>query len=448
MGPTWTLRGWATWAKIGFLQAAELRDRILVFRAAPIARSVLEGLLHMTQQIGELNPPVRLMLTPGPSSIDPRVYRALASPLVGHVDPWFKTCMEDTQVLMRQVFQTENRITMPLSASGSGGIEASVVNVLEEGDEAIIAVNGIFSDRMYEIGSRVSSKVTKVEAPHGKVVDAGDVLRAGKGRKIKMIGLAQGETSTGVVTDIKPFRKVADELGALLVVDAVASLAAVPLHVDRDRIDICFSGSQKAISAPPGMAPMTVSTVAEESFRQRKTKVRSWYFDLTSAMNYWGKDRLYHHTPPVSLIYALREAMRLVVEEGLAARWERHRINQLALILGLEGLGLSLLVEKPEQRLPTVTAVMVPAGVDEAKVRNQLLEEFNIEIAGGLGPLKGKIWRIGLMGYCSQKPFVLLFLSALEKCLTDQGYKLSSGAGVAAALKNYSRVETVAAASR
>jgi len=402
----------------------------------------------MTQRIGELNPPVRLMLTPGPSSIDPRVYRALASPLVGHVDPWFKTCMEDTQVLMRQVFQTENRITMPLSASGSGGIEASVVNVLEEGDEAIIAVNGIFSDRMYEIGSRVSSKVTKVEAPQGKVVDAGDVLRAGKGRKIKMIGLAQGETSTGVVTDIKPFRKVADELGALLVVDAVASLAAVPLHVDRDRIDICFSGSQKAISAPPGMAPMTVSTVAEESFRQRKTKVRSWYFDLTSAMNYWGKDRLYHHTPPVSLIYALREAMRLVVEEGLAARWERHRINQLALILGLEGMGLSLLVEKPEQRLSTVTAVMVPAGVDEAKVRNQLLEEFNIEIAGGLGPLKGKIWRIGLMGYCSQKPFVLLLLSALEKCLTDQGYRLSGGAGVAAALKNYSRVETVAAASR
>ncbi len=402
----------------------------------------------MTQDIGELNPPVRLMLTPGPSSIDPRVYRALASPLVGHVDPWFKHCMEETQVLMRQVFQTENRITMPLSASGSGGIEASVVNVLEEGDQAIIAVNGIFSDRMYEIGSRVSSKITKVEAPYGRVVDAEDVLRAGKGRKIRMIGLAQGETSTGVVTDIEPFRKVADLLGALLVVDAVASLAAVPLHVDRERIDICFSGSQKAISAPPGMAPMTVSAVAEEAFRQRKTKVRSWYFDLTSAMNYWGKDRLYHHTPPVSLIYALREAMRLVIEEGLAARWERHRVNQLALIAGFEALGLSLLVERPEQRLCTVTAVMVPAGVDEARVRNQLLEEFNIEIAGGLGPLKGKIWRIGLMGYCSQKPFVLLFLSALEKCLTDQGYRSSSGAGVAAALKNYSQVETAAAASR
>ena len=275
----------------------------------------------MTQQIGELNPPVRLMLTPGPSSMDPRVYRALATPLVGHVDPWFRGCMDETQILMRQIFQTENRITMPLSASGSGGIEASVVNVLEEGDEAIIAVNGVFSERMYEIATRASSKVAKVEAPYGLPVDAQDVRRAAQGKKIKMIGLAQGETSTGVITQIAPFRKVADELGALLVVDTVASLAAVSLHVDRERVDVCFSGSQKAISAPPGMSPITVSSTAEESFRKRKTKVQSWYFDLTTAMNYWGKDRLYHHTPPISLIFALREAMRLVLEEGLEARW-------------------------------------------------------------------------------------------------------------------------------
>jgi alanine-glyoxylate transaminase/serine-glyoxylate transaminase/serine-pyruvate transaminase len=402
----------------------------------------------MTQQIGELNPPVRLMLTPGPSSVDPRVYRALATPLVGHVDPWFRGCMDDTQTLMRQIFQTENRITMPLSASGSGGIEASVVNVLEEGDEAVIAVNGAFSERMYEIATRASSKVTKVEVPYGKPVDAEDVRRAGHGKKIKMIGLAQGETSTGVLTKIDPFRKVADELGALLVVDTVASLAAVPLHVDRDRVDVCFSGSQKAISAPPGMSPITVSPGAEEVFRKRKTKVQSWYFDLTTAMNYWGKDRLYHHTPPISLIFALREAMRLVMEEGLKARWERHRVNQLALIAGLEAMGLKLLVEKPADRLPTVTAVMIPSGVDDVKVRTQLLDEFNIEIAGGFGPIKGKIWRVGLMGYCSQKPNVLLFLAALEKCLTDQGYRVGSGAGVGAALKNYSQVETAAAVSR
>ena len=402
----------------------------------------------MTQHIGELTPPVRLMLTPGPSSMDPRVYRALATPLVGHVDPWFRGCMDDVQILLRQIFQTENRITMPLSASGSGGIEASVVNVLEQGDEAIVAVNGAFSERMYEIATRATPRVTKVEAPYGKPVDAEDVRRAGQGRKIKMIGLAQGETSTGVLTQITAFRKVADELGALLVVDTVASLAAMPLHVDRERVDVCFSGSQKAISAPPGMSPITVSPTAEESFRNRKTKVQSWYFDLTTAMNYWGKDRLYHHTPPISLIYALREAMRLVVEEGLEARWERHRVNQLALIAGLEAMGLKLLVEKPADRLPTVTAVMVPGGVDDARVRNQLLDEFNIEIAGGFGTLKGKIWRVGLMGYCSQKPNVLLFLAALEKCLRDQGFRVGSGAGVGAALQNYSHVETATAASR
>ncbi len=298
------------------------------------------------KKVGELAPPMRLMMTPGPSSIDPRVYRALAAPIVGHIDPWFKTCMDETQILMRQVFQTENRVTMPLS---------------------------------------------------------------------------HGETSSGVVTQLDPFRKVADELGALLIVDTVASLAAEPLDVDKQRLDIVFSGSQKALSAPPGMSPITVSPRAEEVLRNRKKKVQSWYFDLTTAMNYWGKDRLYHHTPPISLIYALREAMRLTMEEGLANRWERHRMNQQALIAGVEAMGLDLLVENPKDRLVTVTPVMVPAGVDDVKFRNQLLDEFNIEIAGGIGPLKGKIWRLGLMGYCAQKANVLLLLAAMEKVMVDQG---------------------------
>src|ERR1700692_3422284 len=407
----------------------------------------LEG-QAMTQTVGELNPPVRLMLTPGPSSIDPRVYRAMAAPLVGHLDPWFKTCMDETQLLLRQVFQTENRLTMPLSASGSGGIEASVLNTLEEGDEGIVAVNGLFSDRMYEIAQRTSAKITKVVAPYGNTVNAEDVRRAGKGRKIKIIGLAQGETSSGVLTQLADFRRVADELGALLVVDTVASLAAVPLHVDNERVDICFSGTQKAISAPPGMSPITVSARGEEVFRTRKTKVQSWYFDLTTAMNYWGKERLYHHTPPISLIYGLREAMRIVMEEGLEARWERHRVNQLALIAGIEAMGLELLVKKPADRLPTVTAVMIPDGIDDAEVRNQLLDEFNIEIAGGLGPLKAKIWRIGLMGHCSQKPYVLLFLAALEKTLLGQGLGVPLGAGVGAAIQNYSKARTEAVGVR
>ena len=398
--------------------------------------------------IGELNPPNRLMLTPGPSSMDPRVYRALATPLVGHMDPWFKGCMDDVQVLLRQIFQTENRITMPLSASGSGGIEASLVNTLEEGDEAIICVNGWFSDRMWEIAGRTPAKVTRVEVPYGTVVNPEDVRQAAQGRKIKIVGLAQGETSSGVLTQLAAFRKVADELGALLVVDAVASLAAVPLHIDRDRVDICFSGSQKAISAPPGMSPITVSPATEEVFRKRKSKVSSWYFDLTTAMNYWGKDRLYHHTPPISLIFALREAMRIVMEEGLEARWERHRVNQHALIAGIEALGLQLLVKNPAERLPTVTAVMIPSGIDDAKVRNQLLDEFNIEIAGGLGPLKAKIWRVGLMGHCSQRQYVLLFLAAIEKVLLDQGFRLPAGAGVAAAVRSYTHAEHPVAASR
>ncbi len=400
------------------------------------------------KKIGELAPPMRLMMTPGPSSIDPRVYRALAAPVVGHIDPWFKTCMDETQILMRQVFQTENRITMPLSASGSGGIEASVLNTLEEGDEAIICVNGYFSERMYEIAARTSAKIIKVEAPYGNAVDPEDVRKAGAGKKIKIVGLAHGETSSGVVTALDPFRKVADELGALLIVDAVASLAAEPLHVDKQRLDIVFSGSQKALSAPPGMSPITISPRAEEVFKNRKKKVQSWYFDLTTAMNYWGKDRLYHHTPPISLIYALREAMRLTIEEGLQVRWERHRVNQQALIAGVEAMGLGLLVKNPKERLVTVTPVMIPAGVDDAKYRNQLLDEFNIEIAGGIGPLKGKIWRLGLMGYCAQKANVLLLLGAMEKVMVDQGARVAPGAGVAAAIANYSGAEAAVAVSR
>jgi alanine-glyoxylate transaminase / serine-glyoxylate transaminase / serine-pyruvate transaminase len=398
--------------------------------------------------IGELAPPMRLMMTPGPSSVDPRVYRALAAPIVGHLDPWFKACMDETQTLMRQVFQTENRITMPLSASGSGGIEASVVNTLEEGEEAIVCVNGYFSGRMYETALRTPAKITKVEAELGRAVDPEAVRKAAAGRKIKIVGLAHGETSTGVVTALDPFRKVADELGALLVVDTVASLAAEPLHVDQQRLDIVFSGSQKALSAPPGMSPITISARAEEVFRNRKTKVQSWYFDLTTAMNYWGKDRLYHHTPPISLIYALREAMRLTIEEGLQKRWERHRQNQQALIAGVEAMGMKLLVENPKERLVTVTPVMVPAGVDDVKFRDQLLDEFNIEIAGGIGPLRAKIWRLGLMGYCAQRANVLLLLAAMENVLTAQGARVPAGAGVAAAVRSYTDAETAVAAAK
>jgi len=400
----------------------------------------------MEEVIGELTPPQRLMLTPGPSCLDPRVYRALSANLVGHVDPWFTEMMGDVQVLLRQVFRTENRITFPISASGSGGIEAAVVNPLDAGDECIVCVNGAFSERMAIVAERIPAKVIRVEGPLGGTVDPQDVLRAGKGRKIKLVGLAHGETSTGVVQRLEDYRKVADELGALLVVDTVATLAGVPLDVDRQRVDICFSGSQKAISAPPGMAPITVNARVEEVMRARKEPVRSWYFDLTPTMSYWGQERTYHHTPPISLIYAMREALRLVLEEGLEARWERHRRNQQALIAGLEAMGLKLLVSNPADRLVTVTAVNIPEGVDDGKVRRQLLDEFNIEISGGFGALKGKTWRVGLMGYSSQRGNVLLFLAALEKTLLDQGYKVPAGAGVAAAIRSYQQTSQPAMA--
>jgi alanine-glyoxylate transaminase / serine-glyoxylate transaminase / serine-pyruvate transaminase len=400
----------------------------------------------MSETIGELVPPTRLMLTPGPSSMDPRVYRAMATPLVGHLDPWFLQMMGDVQVLLRRAFQTQNRITYPISASGSGGIEAAVLNPLEEGDECIVCSNGMFSERMAVIAERSPAKVIRVSAPLGHTVDPEDVRLAGKGRKIKFVGLAHGETSTGVVQHLGSYRKVADELGALLVVDTVATLAGIPLDVDRERIDICFSGSQKALSAPPGMAPITVNTRVEDVIHDRKKPVQSWYFDLTPAMDYWGKERTYHHTPPISLIYGLREALRLVLEEGLEARWERHQHNQQALVVGIEAMGLELFVTNPADRLITVTAVKIPPGIDDKKVRNQLLDEFNIEIAGGIGPTKGQIWRIGLMGYSSQRQNVLLVLAALEKVLLDQGFSLPAGAGVGAAVQSYHQASSQPAA--
>jgi len=397
----------------------------------------------MIDPMDELRPPTRLMLTPGPSCLHPRVYRALATPIVGHMDPWFTEFMGGVQVLMRRIFHTQNKMTFPISASGTGGIETAMVNTLEPGDEAIVCVNGMFSGRMAEIAERAGAKVHRVPAPLGRAVDPEDVRRAGQGRKIKIVGLAQGETSTGVLTRIDPFRQVADELGALLVVDSVATFAGVPLDIDRQRIDICFSGTQKAMSGPPGMSPITVNERVEEMLRHRKTKVQSWYFDLTTVMNYWGKERTYHHTPPIPLIYAVHEAMRIVLEEGVEAGWERHRQNQAALIAGLEAMGLRLFVESPEDRLPTVTCVYIPSGIDGVKARVRLLNEFNIEIAGGLSDIKSTTWRIGLMGYSSQRQNVLLFLEALERVLLDQGMKLPIGAGTAAAVGVYAHAEPV-----
>lgn len=397
-------------------------------------------------EIGELIPPDRLMLTPGPSSVHPRIYRAMSSTMVGHLDPWFlNMMMNEVQVLLREVFRTENRTTFPISSSGSGGIEASMLNPLEEGDEALVCVNGAFSERMAEIAERTRARITRVSAPHGRAVDPDDIRRAGKGKKIKLLGAVHGESSTSVASPLESYRQVADELGALLVVDCVSTLGGMPIDVDRMRLDICFSGSQKALSSPPGLSPMTVSPAAEEVIRNRKTKVQSWYFDLTTTMNYWGKERTYHHTPAIPLLYAFREALRMVMEEGLEAMWERHSLNQRAFLAGLEGLGLRPFVAIPAERMITVTAIAVPEGVDGKRVQQQLLEDFNIEIAGGFGPLKGKIWRVGLMGNTSRRKNVLLLLAALENVLVSQGCRVASGAGVAGAIRVYAEAGVAAA---
>ena len=392
----------------------------------------------MKNPLGELNPPPRILLGPGPSNVDSRVYRALLAPMLGHLDPEFLRIMDDVQVLLRRLFQTQNRLTFPVSGTGSAGMETAMANCLEPGDTAAITVTGHFGARLAEMARRAGAEVIALEAPAGSAVDPEQARRALCGKTIKVLGVTHGETSTGVLHDLDAFRRVADECGALLVVDAVATVGGMPVNVDEQRIDVCFTGSQKCLSAPPGLAPFTAGPRVEEMLRARKTTVTSWYFDLTTIMKYWGGERTYHHTAPISMVYALREALRMVEEEGLPARWERHRRNQQALVAGLEAMGLEPLVPAP-QRMWTVTAVRTPVGTDETRIRRRLLDEFNIEIAGGLGELKGRVWRIGLMGTSCTETNVFTLLGALERLLPEEGFKLSPGASVAAAAQSYSQ---------
>ena len=392
----------------------------------------------MKRDIGELNVPPRILLGPGPSNVDSRVYRALLAPMLGHLDPEFLRIMDDVQVLLRRLFQTENRLTFPVSGTGSAAMETAMANCLEPGDTAAITVAGHFGARLAEMARRAGAEVIALEAPAGSAVDPEAARRSLRGKKVKVLGVTHGETSTGVLHELDPFRRVADECGALLIVDAVATAGGMPLNVDAQRLDLCFTGSQKCLSAPPGLGPLTAGPRVEDALRARKTEVTSWYFDLTTIMKYWGGERTYHHTAPISMIYALREALRMVEEEGLSARWERHRRNQQALVAGLEAMGIEP-IAPPGQRMWTVTCVRTPAALDEAKVRRRLLDEFNIEIAGGFGELKGRAWRIGLMGTSCTETNVLLFLGALEKILPEEGLKLSPGAGVAAAAHSYSQ---------
>mgnify|MGYP002629869890 CR=1 FL=1 len=389
----------------------------------------------MSSQYGEFLPPQRLLMGAGPANVHPRVLQAMTASLLGHLDPVFLQVMNDVQGMLREVFKTQNAATLPVSGTGTAGMEAACVNILEPGDLFIVATNGYFGERLAEIASRTGASVVTVEHAVGEPVSASAIkAELAKHPRVKGVGVVHAETSTGVITPIAEIAKVVHEAGALLVVDAVTSLGGAPLEVDGWDIDVCYSGTQKCIGAPPGLSPITFGARAIEVMNNRKTKVQSFYLDMTALHDYW-QQRVYHHTAPISMIYSLREALRLVLEEGLENRWQRHADNAAALIAGIDAMGLRI-VANPEFRLPSITAVYSPDGIPEASVRKHLLDNFNIEVSGGLATmpeLAGKIWRIGLMGHNSTSSNVFYFLSALETALAANEFEIVAGAGVSAA---------------
>jgi alanine-glyoxylate transaminase/serine-glyoxylate transaminase/serine-pyruvate transaminase len=388
----------------------------------------------------ELQPSARILLGPGPSNVHPRVMKALLSPVVGHLDPDFLRVMDDIKKLLRIVFQTTNEITFPVSGTGSAGMETAFANLIEEGDEVVVGVNGVFSDRAAEAAERMGAKVRRVEAEWGMIVEPARLEAALKAAaRPKLLAVVHAETSTGVYQPVAELGRMAHRYGALFVMDAVTSLGCVPVEIDKWEVDACYSCTQKGVGAPPGLAPVTFSARAMAQVRARKSKCRSWYFDLAGIERYWGSDRVYHHTAPITMNYALYEALRIVVEEGLEARFQRHRENAAALQAGVVAMGLELAAQEGH-RLPQLTAVRVPNGIDDARVRSELLRLFNTEIGAGLGPFKGQVWRIGLMGESSRRQNVMLILNALETLLTAQGMELVRGAGLVAADKAYDGV--------
>lgn len=385
----------------------------------------------------ETETPRRILLGPGPSNVHPRVLSAMSTPLVGHLDPVFIGLMEETKTLLRQVFQTENALTLPISGTGSAGMETCFVNLVEPGDEVVVGVNGVFGTRMADVVERCGGTPVVIETEWGRVFTPDDV-RAGLARctRPKLVALVHAETSTGAWQPLDGMAQVVHDAGALLLVDAVTSLAGCPLKIDEWGIDACYSGTQKCLSCPPGLAPVTFSPAAQDAMRKRDRTVQSWYLDLSMLEKYWGEDRVYHHTAPVSMNYALREALRLVCEEGLEARYRRHERNHRALAAGLAALGMGLAAQDGH-RLWMLNSVTIPDGVDDRSVRRQLLETHGIEIGAGLGAFTGKVWRIGLMGESSTQANVELVLDALESVLAAHGHACPRGAGVAAAQAVY-----------
>ncbi|HUY87571.1 MAG TPA: alanine--glyoxylate aminotransferase family protein [Pirellulales bacterium] len=379
-----------------------------------------------------LNPPVRVLLGPGPSEIHPRVLQALAAPTIGHLDPYYLSLMNDMQRMLRAVFRTENAMTMAISATGSAGMESTVVNLIEPGDSMVVCVNGVFGARMVDVAQRAGAAVTRLDRPWGEVFEPADLKDALAKAKPKVVGIVMAETSTGARQPLEEISELVHNAGAMLLVDAVTALGGIPVDVDRLGIDAIYSGSQKCLSCPPGLAPVSFNARAMDVILGRKTKVQSWYLDVSMLARYWGQERVYHHTAPINMTYGLYEALRLVLDEGLEQCFQRHALNHSALKAGLAAIGIGYAAREGFQ-LPMLNAVKIPDGVDDAFVRGGLLNRYGIEIGGGLGDFKGKAWRIGLMGHASRPNNVLLLLAALEELLAEQKYAFEHGASIAAA---------------
>lgn len=388
----------------------------------------------------EFEAPNRLLLGAGPCTVHPRVLRAMTQPVIGHLDPVFFQVMDEVCAMLRQVFHTENQVTMPISATGTGAMETACVNILERGDTAIVCRNGYFGVRLADIAQRCGANTIMVDSPWGEPADLNaleDALNANPGAR--MVGLVHAETSTGALTPIQDAIALAHRHGALVVVDAVTSLGSHEVRVDDWDIDVCYSASQKCLGAPPGLAPISFSPRAMATIDARSSKVESFYFNLQGVAEYWNQtQRVYHHTSPITMTYAMRESLRMMMEEGIAERHARHARVAGGLRAGLTAMGLEL-AASPDYQLNPITVVKVPAGVDDAAARKRLLDEWNIEVSGGLGEFRGQAWRIGMMGEGARDRNVLALLSAMEVILSDAGYEVAYGASVAAAQRSFAR---------
>jgi alanine-glyoxylate transaminase/serine-glyoxylate transaminase/serine-pyruvate transaminase len=380
-----------------------------------------------TNEFRDINPDERVLMGPGPSNVSARVLQAMSAPCIGHLDPYFLSIMDETQRLLKYLFQTENPFTIPVSGTGSAGMETCFVNLVEPGEEVVVCINGVFGTRMADIVRRLGGQLILVEGEWGRAIDPNEVQKKVRGRNPKLIAVVHAETSTGVCQPLEDIASIAHEAGALFLVDMVTSLGGMEVAVDSMGIDAAYSGTQKCISCPPGLAPISFGSAAIKALESRKSPVVSWYLDMSMVRSYWGAERKYHHTAPINMIYALREALRIIAEEGLEARFARHQLNHRALVAGIEAMGLAMLVPESE-RLPMLNAICIPEGINDTKVRKALLNDFGIEIGGGLGDLQGKIWRVGLMGHSSSRKNVFLFLSILETVLNAEGFKIKAGA--------------------